>query len=234
MFSGLTRQEQRILLILIGVIALGLAIDYYKTSRRDHALWVEVPLQKPAEASARREQAGEGISSAQPPEVQRQPERAQQLADTATQRGKIDINRATAEQLQAISGVNQQAARDIIAFRDKRGGFRSAEELLQLTSVDQAVLTGVLRAVYVSAAAPTSALTPPARPPSPATAGQVNINTATLEELKSLDLIGEVLAKRIIDYRTQNGPFRKPEDIMNVRGIGKARWETNKHRIVVK
>ena len=48
----------------------------------------------------------------------------------------------------------------------------------------------------------------------------VNINEASPEELIRLPGIGPVLAKRILDYRRSNGPFRKIEDIKNVEGIG--------------
>lgn len=53
----------------------------------------------------------------------------------------------------------------------------------------------------------------------------VDINTATAEELETLPGIGPTLAQRIVDYRTQNGPFETIEDIMNVSGIGLATFE---------
>ncbi len=64
--------------------------------------------------------------------------------------------------------------------------------------------------------------------------GKVNINTASLEELTQLKNIGTKYAEKIIEYRKTNGPFKKGEDIMNVKGIGSKTWELNKDRIVVK
>ena len=62
----------------------------------------------------------------------------------------------------------------------------------------------------------------------------VNINTATTEELTQLTGVGQKYAERIVTYRTENGPFKAPEDIMLVAGIGEKTFEANKDRIVVK
>ena len=48
----------------------------------------------------------------------------------------------------------------------------------------------------------------------------VNLNTATVAELEALPGIGAKVAARIIEYRTNKGPFRKIEDLMNVQGVG--------------
>lgn len=50
--------------------------------------------------------------------------------------------------------------------------------------------------------------------------GLVDINTAGLEELMSLPGIGEVRAGAILDHRAEHGPFRYPEDLIRVDGIG--------------
>jgi competence protein ComEA len=48
----------------------------------------------------------------------------------------------------------------------------------------------------------------------------ININTATAADLEMLPGIGEVMAQRIIDHRTENGAFRTIEDLQQVPGIG--------------
>ena len=64
--------------------------------------------------------------------------------------------------------------------------------------------------------------------------GKVNINKASISELVKLHKVGEKYAARIVEYRKKNGLFKKPEDIMNVKGIGVKIYETNKNIIVVK
>lgn len=61
----------------------------------------------------------------------------------------------------------------------------------------------------------------------------VNINTADVEGLKKLKGIGPAMAQRIIDYRETNGSFQTPEDIMQVKGIGKAKYAKLKEQIAI-
>lgn len=56
-------------------------------------------------------------------------------------------------------------------------------------------------------------------------AGVININTANAEQLSLLPRIGEKAAQRIIDYRTQHGPFKKTSDLMQVKGVGAKTFE---------
>lgn len=60
----------------------------------------------------------------------------------------------------------------------------------------------------------------------------VNINTASIAELDALPGVGEVTAQRIVDYRQQH-PFTCIEDIMQVRGIGEAKFNKMKDRLTV-
>lgn len=63
--------------------------------------------------------------------------------------------------------------------------------------------------------------------------GQVDLNTSTAKELQQLPGIGKGLAKRIIDYRTANGPFKTVEDVIKVKGIGKKMFARMQDRLTV-
>ena len=62
-------------------------------------------------------------------------------------------------------------------------------------------------------------------------AEKININKASAVELTQLKRIGPKLSERIVEYREKHGPFERPEDIMQVKGIGPKTFELNKDRI---
>jgi competence protein ComEA len=62
---------------------------------------------------------------------------------------------------------------------------------------------------------------------------RININTAGVEELTSLPGIGPSYAKRIVDFREKNGPFKRVEDLLNVQGIGEKTLEKIRDKVTV-
>ena len=111
-----------------------------------------------------------------------------------------------------VEGVNLAAKLEDGQQLNIPGGGGQASTLPQATSAFR-VLTGV-------ATATTSA-------------DLININSATAAELETLPGIGPTLAQRIVDYRTQHGPFQIIEAIMNVSGIGPATFDQIQSLITV-
>ena len=75
-----------------------------------------------------------------------------------------------------------------------------------------------------------------AKPPVTATVMStevVNLNTASAVQIASLPGIGPKTAELVVQYRTKNGPFKKIEEIMNVRGIGEKSFLRIKDRLTV-
>jgi competence protein ComEA len=80
-----------------------------------------------------------------------------------------------------------------------------------------AVLVGMVGVINVSAA----------------DAGKVNINTASVEELTQLKGVGSSHAARIVEFREKNGPFKNPEGLIQVPGIGQKTFDKNKDIILI-
>ena len=97
---------------------------------------------------------------------------------------------------------------------------RRAVEILSLAA-------GVLLLAVSSLGADTTATTPAAP------GGKVNINAASVSQIAMLPRIGEKVAMRVLDYRKAHGPFAKPENLMEVKGIGEKMFLTLKPYVAV-
>ena len=79
---------------------------------------------------------------------------------------------------------------------------------------------------------------PPSHPRATTTsapdAAPVNINTADVKELMKLEGVSHRVAEKIVEYRDAHGPFKKPEELRKVEGVGNGLWEKNRTRIVIK
>ena len=93
----------------------------------------------------------------------------------------------------------------------------------------------VIVSLCAVSALPARAQTPPSTHAAakPAAIGIVNLNTASAADLEALPGIGAKTAARIIEYRQKNGPFKKVEELMNVRGVGEKNFLKLKPQITV-
>ena len=103
--------------------------------------------------------------------------------------------------------------------------FRSMLSIVAVASLAAAVPSGA--AVDQSKPAAAQA------PAKAASTAIVNINTATAAELDGLPGIGAKTAALIVEYRQKNGPFKKIEELMNVRGVGEKNFLKLKDHITV-
>ena len=67
--------------------------------------------------------------------------------------------------------------------------------------------------------------------PTAPTDAPVNLNTATLDQLDVLPGVGPVLAQRILDYRSQNGPFTTIDQLQEVPGVGPKKFDSLKPHV---
>jgi competence protein ComEA len=79
---------------------------------------------------------------------------------------------------------------------------------------------GALLVIFSLAALPVRAAKAAASTGSPDASGVINVNSATAEQIAFLPRVGIKLAERVVEYRKSNGPFKKVEDLMEVKGVG--------------
>jgi competence protein ComEA len=86
---------------------------------------------------------------------------------------------------------------------------------MRTTFASALAICGVLLTASTLHASPaqTAAQAAPAKP-------QINLNTATVDQLETLPGIGQKTAELIVEFRTNNGGFKRIEDLMNIKGIG--------------
>lgn len=149
---------------------------------------------------------------------------------------KIDLNTATPDQLNALPGVGDKVASEIIAHRP----FKSVDELKEVKGIGDSKFEKLKDLVSVGGAGESTMTTntnidrkgKPMRMTQPGMAmgDTVNLNTASQEELERLPGIGMIKAKAIIAAR----PFASAEDVMKVKGIKQGTYNKIKDHIVVK
>ena len=136
---------------------------------------------------------------------------------------RIDINKATAQELMSVKGIGKVIAAKIIAHREKAGGFKSLRELTDVN--------GIGEKFYLKLACTFCVPEEGVIPCTPATkgtgkgvakepVGKVNINTATATQLTALHGIGPKKAELIVAHREANGWFGSPEDLQEIKGFG--------------
>lgn len=127
------------------------------------------------------------------------------------------------EALKAAGGFTANANQEAVNLAAKLQDGEQVKFFMKGEAVRQA-------AVPPSGTAPQAGTVNSAAPRA-APSGRININTASQSELESIRGVGPKTAQSIIDYRTQNGSFKRVEDIMNVKGIGEKKFDSMKDQI---
>lgn len=151
---------------------------------------------------------------------------------------RIDLNRATLEELLQIPGVGETTAERILEYRRERP-FQRVDDLRQVATIGPTRLERLREWLEVTPAAEEARAAPAAKAkPGRSTRSKkepdhpININEASAEELATLPDIGPSRAAAIIAERGRN-PFRTADELLRVKGIGKARLEKLRPLIAV-
>jgi competence ComEA-like helix-hairpin-helix protein len=127
-----------------------------------------------------------------------------QVPKTFTSRYSIiDINSADTTAFIALPGIGSKLAARIVNFRDKLGGFYSVAQVGETFGLPDSSFQKIKQYLKFENAS----------------IKKININTATIDELKAHPYIKWSLANPIIAYRKEHGPFAKVEDIKKVMAV---------------
>lgn len=130
----------------------------------------------------------------------------------------VDINTADTSALIALPGIGSKLANRIIAFRDKLGGFYSVGQVAETYALPDSTFQKIKDRLVIS--------NPVVR--------QININTATIEELKIHPYIRYNIANAIVRYRNQHGNFDAVSDLRNILIITGELYNKIEHYVTIR
>ncbi|MBO0322538.1 helix-hairpin-helix domain-containing protein [Muricauda sp. CAU 1633] len=122
----------------------------------------------------------------------------------------LDLNSATAEQLQTVRGIGETLSKRIIKFRDRLGGFLVNEQLYDVYGLEPEVIKRALEQFQVIDAPNVE---------------KINVNMATVEQLAQLIYIDYDLAREIVSYRETNGAFTTLNELKRLKSFPADRIE---------
>lgn len=116
---------------------------------------------------------------------------------------KLEINTATREQFMELKGIGEKLSERIITLREKLGGFVSIDQLREVYGLSQETFEKIKPKLKVDVSKVIL----------------LNVNELDVKALAQHPYITFSLAKLIVNYRDQHGPYQKPEDLLNSKGI---------------
>lgn len=115
----------------------------------------------------------------------------------------IDINTADTTMLIALPGIGSKLSQRIINFRDRLGGFHSVEQVGETFGLPDSTFQKIKKKLVVKNLS----------------VRKININTATIEELKAHPYIRYVIGNAIVQYRNQHGNFSSLDELKKIMAV---------------
>jgi competence ComEA-like helix-hairpin-helix protein len=134
---------------------------------------------------------------------------------------KPDLNSASREQISSINGIGESLASRIVNYRAEHGSFTTFDDLRKISGFGDSVIQTLKE---------TTSIAPVGKQETKDTDGMINLNSASVEELTSINGVSHSLAVRIVEYRQQFGRINTFDDIKKISGIGDFTLNTLKEK----
>lgn len=117
---------------------------------------------------------------------------------------KMDLNKATEEQLQQVSGIGDALSKRIISYREKLGGFSNDIQLYEVYGLDPSVAQRTLNLFTVK---------------TPKSISKINVNTASASDISTIPGISFEMAKKIWEYRRLHEKINSIQELDKIEGM---------------
>ncbi len=117
---------------------------------------------------------------------------------------KSDLNKATEEELQQVSGIGEALSKRIISYREKLGGFSDDIQLYEVYGLDPTVVQRTLNLFTVK---------------SPKNISKINVNTASASDISTIPGISFEMGKKIWEYRRLHEKVNSVQELEKIEGM---------------
>ena len=124
---------------------------------------------------------------------------------------KISLENTTLTELMTLHGMEEEIAVEVIEYIQSHD-IKSIDELLEVEGIDKQTLKIWAKDLN----------------------SKVDVNRASINALSKIKSIGKKLAKKIVEFRDEHGPFKTLEDMLKIKGIGKKKLDKIRNQISIK
>jgi len=133
---------------------------------------------------------------------------------------KYDLRNISKDELLSVPGIGEKKAEDILQYKEQFG-FQTKTDLMNIKGIGEKTYEKIEKYFIDLTLKDSATKNTPEKPEESSAPNKININTADKNELTKITGIGPSKAEKIISLREKIGVFKKKEDLLQVKGIGK-------------
>jgi competence ComEA-like helix-hairpin-helix protein len=225
-----TKKDRRAVIVLLGLITIIVLLPYFVPAKKseihiDKELQAELDQYKAEQQQKNEEQNFISV-------------RDTTLKDTVSKAlFYFDPNTLDEDGFTKL-GLNEKVIHTIINYRNKGGYFKTPEDIRKIYGLSKADADRLIPYISIASSTNKQKEVPKSSQPGAQNQNQqfkkININTATAEDWKAFPGIGDIIANRIIKYRTSMGGFKSVEQVGKTYGLSDSVFQRIKPYLFLK